>query len=91
MSVEGLGRFRLNVYFQRGSVAAAIRHLPWDIPPMEDLGVPLIMKEFCEKLSGLVLVSGPTGSGKSTTLASMLAYINDHQNVHILSIEDPIA
>jgi twitching motility protein PilT len=90
MSVEGLGRFRLNVYFQRGSVAAAIRHLPWDIPPMEDLGVPLIMKEFCEKLSGLVLVSGPTGSGKSTTLASMLAYINDHQNVHIVSIEDPI-
>lgn len=90
MSVEGLGRFRLNVYFQRGTVAAAIRHLPWDIPPMEDLGVPLIMKEFCEKLSGLVLVSGPTGSGKSTTLASMLAYINDHQNVHIVSIEDPI-
>jgi twitching motility protein PilT len=90
MSVEGLGRFRLNVYFQRGSVAAAIRHLPWDIPPMEDLGVPLIMKEFCEKLSGLVLVSGPTGSGKSTTLASMLAYINAHQNVHIVSIEDPI-
>jgi twitching motility protein PilT len=90
MSVEGLGRFRLNVYFQRGSVAAAIRHLPWNIPPMEELGVPLIMKEFCQRLSGLVLVSGPTGSGKSTTMASMLAYINDHQNVHIVSIEDPI-
>jgi twitching motility protein PilT len=90
MSVEGLGRFRLNVYFQRGSVASAVRHLPWDIPTMEQLGVPLIMKDFCEKLSGLVLVCGPTGCGKSTTLASMLGYINDTQNVHIVSIEDPI-
>jgi twitching motility protein PilT len=89
-SVEGLGRFRLNVYFQRGSVAAAVRHLPWEIPTMEELGVPLVMKDFCEKLNGLVLVSGPTGSGKSTTLASMLCYINDNKNVHILSIEDPI-
>ena len=90
ISVEGLGRFRLNIFYQRGSVAAAVRHLPWEIPPMEDLGVPLIMRDFCEKLNGLVLVSGPTGSGKSTTLASMLSYINEHKNVHILSIEDPI-
>jgi twitching motility protein PilT len=89
-SVEGLGRFRLNVYYQRGSVAAAVRHLPWEIPTMEELGVPLVMKDFCEKLNGLVLVSGPTGSGKSTTLASMLCYINENKNVHILSIEDPI-
>lgn len=57
---------------------------------MEELGVPTIMKDFCEKLSGLVLVSGPTGSGKSTTLASMISYINERQNVHIVSIEDPI-
>jgi twitching motility protein PilT len=57
---------------------------------MEELGVPLIMKDFCEKLNGLVLVSGPTGSGKSTTLASMLSHINENKNVHILSIEDPI-
>jgi twitching motility protein PilT len=90
LSVEGLGRFRLNIYHQRGSVAGAIRHLPWEIPPMEVLGVPAIMKDFCEKLSGLVLVSGPTGSGKSTTLASMISYINERQNVHIVSIEDPI-
>jgi len=90
LSVEGLGRFRLNIYFQRGSVAGAVRHLPWEIPTMEELGVPPIMKEFCEKLSGLVLVSGPTGSGKSTTLASMIAYINERKNVHIVSIEDPI-
>ena len=90
ISVEGLGRFRLNIYFQRGSVAAAVRHLPWEIPPMEDLGVPPIMKDFCEKLNGLVLVSGPTGSGKSTTMASMISYINDHKNVHVISIEDPI-
>jgi len=90
LSVEGLGRFRLNIYFQRQSVAAAIRHLPWEIPSLEELGVPLLMKEFCERLSGLVLVSGPTGAGKSTTLASMIAYINNNQSVHIMSIEDPI-
>ncbi len=89
-SVEGLGRFRVNVFLQRGSVSAAIRHLPWEIPLMEELGVPAIMREFCEKMSGLVLVSGPTGSGKSTTLASMIGYINSTQNVHIVSIEDPI-
>ncbi len=89
-SVEGLGRFRVNVFLQRGSVSAAIRHLPWEIPSMEELGVPLIMRDFCEKLSGLVLVSGPTGSGKSTTLASMIDYINTTHNVHILAIEDPI-
>jgi twitching motility protein PilT len=57
---------------------------------MEDLGVPPIMKDFCEKLNGLVLVSGPTGSGKSTTMASMISYINDHKNVHVITIEDPI-
>jgi len=90
ISAEGLGRFRLNIFFQRGSVAAAVRHLPWEIPPMEDLGVPLIMKDLCEKLNGLVLISGPTGSGKSTTMASMISYINNHKNVHVISIEDPI-
>lgn len=90
LSVEGLGRFRLNIYFQRGNIAGAVRHLPWEIPPMDDLGVPPIMREFCEKLSGLILVSGPTGSGKSTTLASMVSYINDQKNVHIVTIEDPI-
>ena len=89
-SIEDLGRFRLNVFYQRGSVAAAVRHLPWTIPPMEDLGVPAVMREFCEKLHGLVLVSGPTGSGKSTTLASMIDYINATKSVHIVSIEDPI-
>ncbi|MBM3307886.1 MAG: PilT/PilU family type 4a pilus ATPase [Candidatus Eisenbacteria bacterium] len=89
-SVEGLGRFRLNVFYQRGTVASAVRHLPWEIPTMEELGVPPIMKEFCERLSGLVLVSGPTGSGKSTTLASMISHINAMQCVHIVSVEDPI-
>jgi twitching motility protein PilT len=89
-SMEGLGRFRVNVFLQRGSVAAAIRHLPWEIPLMEEIGVPMIMRDFCEKMSGLVLVSGPTGSGKSTTLAAMIGYINSTQNVHILSVEDPI-
>jgi len=88
--VSGLGRFRVNVYYQRGTVACAIRHLPWEIPSLEKLGVPAIMKEYCEKLNGLVLVSGPTGSGKSTTLASMLDLINATKSVHIVSIEDPI-
>lgn len=89
-SIEDLGRFRLNVFYQRGSVASAVRHLPWTVPSMEALGVPAVMREFCEKLHGLVLVSGPTGSGKSTTLASMIDYINATKNVHILSVEDPI-
>jgi twitching motility protein PilT len=89
-SIEDLGRFRLNVFYQRGSVASAIRHLPWTIPSMDVLGVPAVMREFCEKLHGLVLVSGPTGSGKSTTLASMIDYINATKNVHIVSVEDPI-
>ncbi len=89
-SIEDLGRFRLNVFYQRGSVASAVRHLPWTVPSMEELGVPPVMREFCEKLHGLVLVSGPTGSGKSTTLASMIDYINATKNVHILSVEDPI-
>ncbi len=90
ISIEGLGRFRLNIYFQRGSVAAAVRHLPWEIPSLENLGVPPIIKDFCEKMNGLVLISGPTGSGKSTTMASMISYINDNKNVHVVSIEDPI-
>jgi len=89
-SAEGLGRFRLNVFYQRSTVASAVRWLPWTIPTMEELGVPPIMKEFCEKLNGLILVSGPTGSGKSTTMASMIDYINSRKHVHIVSIEDPI-
>ena len=89
-SAEGLGRFRLNVFHQRSTVASAVRWLPWSIPTMEELGVPGIMKEFCEKLNGLILVSGPTGSGKSTTMASMIDYINNRKHVHIVSIEDPI-
>jgi twitching motility protein PilT len=88
--VDGLGRFRLNVFYQRNTVASAVRHLPWQIPSMESLGVPPVMREFCEKLSGLVLLSGATGMGKSTTMASMLDYINTEKSVHIVSIEDPI-
>jgi len=88
--VEGLGRFRVNAYYQRGSVASAIRHLPWDVPSLDELGVPDMMKEFCDRLSGLVVVSGPTGSGKSTTLAAMIRLINETKNCHVISIEDPI-
>ena len=88
--VEGLGRFRVNAYYQRGSVASAIRHLPWEVPALEELGVPDMMKEFCDRLSGLVVVSGPTGCGKSTTIAAMIRHINETKSCHIVSVEDPI-
>ena len=87
---KGLGRFRCNVYFQQGTLSAAIRMIPLSIPKLEDLGLPEVLKEMCYRPRGLILVTGPTGSGKSTTLASMLQYINENRHVHILAIEDPI-
>ena len=88
--VEGLSRFRLNAYYQRGSIAVAIRLIPFDIPTMEELGLPSIIKEFADKPNGLILVTGPTGSGKSTTLSSIIEYINERRRCHIITIEDPI-
>jgi twitching motility protein PilT len=90
LSVRGLSRFRVNLYRQRGSVAAAIRVIPFRIPTLEELGLPAILKEFALRPSGLFIVSGPTGCGKSTTLAAMIEYINEHRNCHIITIEDPI-
>ncbi|WP_457624695.1 type IV pilus twitching motility protein PilT [Persephonella sp.] len=90
ISVKGLGRFRVNVYRQRGSVAAALRRIPFEIKPMEELGLIPSVKELCRKSMGLVLVTGPTGSGKTTTLASMIDYINTNFPYHIITIEDPI-
>jgi twitching motility protein PilT len=89
-SLRGLARFRANVYNQRGAVAGAFRTIPHQIPPMEKLGLPSIVAKVCEKPRGLVLVTGPTGSGKSTTLAAMVDKINNDRRCHILTIEDPI-
>ncbi len=88
--IKGLGRFRINVYRQRGSIGIAIRLIPFEIPSLEELGLPEIVKDFAERPSGLVLVTGATGSGKSTTLAAMIEYINTRRPCHIVSIEDPI-
>ncbi len=89
-ALPGVARFRVNVYFQRDSIGAAFRHIPVGIKSFEELGLPKILPEFCKKPRGFVLVTGPTGSGKSTTLASMVDYINSTQEVHIITIEDPI-
>jgi twitching motility protein PilT len=89
-SKPGLGRFRANVYSQRGTYAMAIRMLPFDIPELSSLGLPASIKNFTTKSKGLFLVTGATGSGKSTTLASVIHHINEHNNYHIITIEDPI-
>ncbi len=89
-SIKGLARFRFNVYMQRGTVAGALRVIPTKIPSFETLGLPPIIREMSKRTSGLILVTGPTGSGKSTTIASMLDDINETRQNHILTIEDPI-
>ena len=83
-------RFRANVYMQRGNTAMVLRHIPTEIRGFEELGLPRTISEFCDRPRGLVLVTGPTGSGKSTTLAAMIDKINVERNEHILTIEDPI-
>ena len=83
-------RFRVNLFRDRGSVAAAFRTIPYKIPTLEDLGQPEIVRELTKKHRGLVLVTGPTGSGKSTTLAAMIGEINRNTRTHIITIEDPI-
>ncbi len=89
-SIRGLSRFRVNLYRQRGSVAAAIRVIPFEIPSIPELGLPEILNDFASRPTGLFIVSGPTGCGKSTTLAAMLGTINGQRNCHILCVEDPI-
>jgi len=89
-ALPGLARFRVNVYFQREAVGAAFRLIPQDIKSLEELGLPGILHAFAEKPRGIVLVTGPTGSGKSTTLAAILDEINRTRSEHILTIEDPI-
>jgi twitching motility protein PilT len=89
-AIPGVARFRVNVYFQRGAISAAFRHIPQEIKSVEDLGLPQILTDFCRKPRGFVLVTGPTGSGKTTSLAAMLDLINKEREEHILTIEDPI-
>ena len=89
-SIPGLARFRVNTYFQRTSVGAAFRLIPARIKSLEELGIPTRLYELADKPRGLVLVTGPTGSGKSTTLASLIDRINSTRHEHILTIEDPI-
>jgi len=88
--IRGLSRFRANIFVQKGAVAGAFRTIPYRIPDMEELGLPPVTPELTQKPRGLVLVTGPTGSGKSTTLAAMIDLINREHNGHILTIEDPI-
>jgi len=88
--IQRVGRFRCNVYYQRGTISAAVRMIPLTVPKLDDLNVPEVLKELCDRKRGLLLLTGPTGAGKSTTLAAMIQYMNEHQPVHILTIEDPI-
>src|SRR5437764_2424567 len=88
--IPGVARFRVNAYFQRSSVGVAFRLIPFEITPLEKLGLPPAVAEFANRPRGLVLVTGPTGSGKSTTLASLIDVINSTREEHIMTIEDPI-
>lgn len=88
--LEGLSRFRLNAYRQRNSISVAIRAIPTEIPTIEQLNLPKTLESLMDKPQGLILVTGPTGSGKSTTLAAMINYINRNYAKHIITLEDPI-
>jgi len=86
----GVGRFRVNIFRQRGTMGIIMRVIPIEIPTLQDMNLPRVLAQIAEKHRGMVLVTGVTGSGKSTTLAAMLNHINEHQSQHILTLEDPI-
>jgi len=88
--IKGVGRVRMNVFRQRGSVGGALRSIPSQFMTFEELGLPNVVYDILKAHRGLVLVTGPTGSGKSTTLASMIDYLNENRSAHIITIEDPI-
>ncbi len=88
--VPGLGRFRVNIYRQRGAVGIATRVVPMTIPSIEALNLPTALKDLTRKPRGLILVTGPTGHGKSTSLASMIDFVNNERSAHIVTVEDPI-
>ena len=89
-AIDGVGRFRVNVFNDLNGIGAVFRYIPQDIMSLEDLNMPSVFKEFCALSKGLVLVTGPTGSGKSTTLAAMVDYVNRQRQDHIVTIEDPV-
>jgi twitching motility protein PilT len=89
-SIDGLGRFRCNVFQQRGTVGMVLRVIPTKIKSIDDLGLPPVLKKIAQEERGLVLVTGTTGSGKSTTLAAMIDYINATRQAHVMTVEDPI-
>ena len=88
--IENMSRFRCNIFMQRGNVAVALRQIPYKVKTFEELGLPKVASEFAKLPRGLVLVTGPTGSGKSTTLAAIIDKINKERPVHIITVEDPI-
>jgi twitching motility protein PilT len=88
--IKGLSRFRANIFNQRGAVGAVFRSIPYEIRSFEELGLPGVIDKLCEKPRGLILVTGPTGSGKSTTLAAMVDKVNRDRHEHIITVEDPI-
>ncbi len=88
--VRGLARFRCNIYMQRGNIAACFRRIPYQIKSLEDLDLPKVLLEFCTMPMGLVLITGPTGSGKSTSLAAIIRHISKNRPVHVITIEDPM-
>lgn len=89
-TISGLGRFRVNAFRQRGSVSIVLRYVPFEVPEFDRLGLPEAVRRLAREERGIVLVTGTTGSGKSTTLASMIGLINSHSSKHIVTIEDPI-
>lgn len=90
IGIKNVSRFRVNLFMQRGAVAAAFRVIPYEIKTFDELNLPPVVKELCDRPRGLVLVTGPTGSGKSSTLAAMIDKINTEKAVHIVTVEDPI-
>ena len=88
--IKGLSRFRANIFNQRGAVGAVFRSIPYEIRSFEELSLPPVIDKLCDKPRGLILVTGPTGSGKSTTLASMIDKVNRDRHEHIITVEDPI-
>src|SRR6187549_2862220 len=88
--IKGLARFRANIFMQRGAVAGVYRQIPYEILGFKELGLPPVVELLCEKPRGLILVCGPTGSGKTTTQAAMIDKINREKQLHIVTIEDPI-
>lgn len=89
-TLPGAARFRVNIFFQKNNMAAAFRIIPIDIKNLDELGMPQILHEMTEKTRGFILVTGPTGSGKSTTLAAMISKINTERSDHVMTVEDPI-